>query len=50
MWLSEKSKIKKNINYHFFKIGGLNDVIEGFFSKTEEKMSLKVAQMNLMSV
>ena len=34
-----------------FKNGGLNDVIEDFFfSKTEEKMFQKVAQMNLMSV
>ena len=33
-----------------FKEGGLNDAIGEFFSKTEEKMSLKIAQMNLMSV
>ena len=39
-----KLKFKKKRN------SGLNDVIEGFFSKKEEKVSLKVAQMNQMSV
>ena len=33
-----------------FKDGGLNDVIEDFFSKTEEKISLKIVKINLMSV
>ena len=36
----------------FFKNDSVNDVIEGFFffSKAQEKMSLKIARMNLISV
>ena len=45
----KKVKLKK-YKLPFFKNSGLNDVIEGFFLKTEKKMFLKVAQMNLMSV
>ena len=46
----KKVKLKK-YKLPFFPNGGLNNVIEGFsFQKQMKKMSLKVAQMSLMSI